>query len=242
MLMTVNRFTRPCRIFRHNKRLISMNRNPSVGRPESPFKMLRRLTQPRTVQERCELCSVALMPGHRHLLEMKSRQVICACNQCALRFQVVVGGRFKLIPRDPHALPEFRLTDRQWESFALPINLAFLFYNTAAGKMTAMYPSPAGATESLLPLAAWNVFVDDNPVLTRMEPDVEALLVNRVGTARQYYLAPIDACYELVGLLRVHWRGLSGGDEVWGHITEFFARLEARSEPLPAGVQEVNHA
>jgi hypothetical protein len=240
--MTGNPLTRPCQTFRHNDPPISMNHNSIAGHGETPFKMLRRLTQPRTVQERCELCSVALAPGHRHLLEMSSRQVICACDHCAMRFQVVVGGRFKLIPRYPRALPDFHLTDSQWESLALPINLAFLFYNTPGGKMTAMYPSPAGATESLLPLTAWKVLVDDNPALTHMEPDVEALLVNRVGTARQYHLAPIDACYELVGLIRVHWRGLSGGDEVWEQIAAFFARLEERCEPLSEPVQEATHA
>ncbi|MDB6123264.1 MAG: hypothetical protein JWQ71_2257 [Pedosphaera sp.] len=204
--------------------------------------MLRRLTQPRTVQERCELCSVALGTVHRHLLEMSTRQVICACDHCGMRFQLVVGGRFRLIPRYPHALPDFRLTDGQWESLALPINLAFLFYNTSGGKMMAMYPSPAGATESLLPLTAWKALVDDNPALIQMEPDVEALLVNRVGTTRQYFLAPIDACYELVGLIRVHWRGLSGGDDVWEQIAAFFARLEERAEPLSEMSQEANHA
>jgi hypothetical protein len=218
-----------------------MIQNPTAGH-RSPFATLRRLMQPRTVPERCELCSVALAPGHRHLLEMSSRQVICACDHCALRFQVVVGGRFKLIPRYPHALPDFRLTDGQWENLALPINLAFLFYNTPGGKMMALYPSPAGATESLLTLEAWKVLVEDNPALARMEPDVEALLVNRVGTARQYYLAPIDACYELVGLIRVHWRGLAGGEEVWEHIAAFFTRLDERSEPLPETDPEVNHA
>jgi hypothetical protein len=58
-----------------------------------------------------------------------------------------------------------------------------------------------------------------------MSPDVEALLVNRVGTKRDYYLVPIDVCFELVGLIRVHWRGLSGGDLVWDEIEKFFARL-----------------
>ena len=59
-----------------------------------------------------------------------------------------------------------------------------------------------------------------------MEPDVEALLINRVGPAREYFLAPIDECYRLVGLIRLHWRGLSGGTEVWKEIQGFFAGSE----------------
>ena len=99
-------------------------------------------------------------------------------------------------------------------------------------RVSALYPSPAGATESLLPLEAWNSIVQNNPVLQQMEPDVEALLVNRVGLARgaapaEYYVVPIDACYQLVGLIRLHWRGLSGGTEVWKEIGDFFTRLRS---------------
>jgi hypothetical protein len=52
---------------------------------------------------------------------------------------------------------------------------------------------------------------------------------NRVGTKREYYLAPIDVCFELVGLIRVHWRGLAGGESVWGEIDRFFSRLQMDS-------------
>jgi Family of unknown function (DUF5947) len=54
---------------------------------------------------------------------------------------------------------------------------------------------------------------------------VEALLVNRVGDKRMYFIAPIDKCYELVGTIRAHWKGLSGGEEVWREIDGFFAQL-----------------
>ena len=208
----------------------------------TPFSTLRRFAQGRKqpAQERCELCSVGLFPEHRHLLEIASHKIVCACDPCALRFENVVEGRFKLIPRDVRSLPQFHLTDAQWEDLALPIDLAFLVYSTPAKKMLALYPSPAGATESLLPLPAWESLVSDNPALGRMEADVEALLVNRVGENRLYYLAPIDVCFELVGLMRTHWRGLSGGEEVWREIGAFFSRLEERARPVAP--QEVPHA
>jgi hypothetical protein len=208
--------------------------SPPTGRNATPFSTLRRFAVARgdTVRERCELCSIGLAPEHRHLLEVATHKIVCACDPCALRFENVVEGRFKLIPRDVRSLPDFHLTDGQWDSLALPIELAFLVYSTPAKKMLALYPSPAGATESLLPLSAWDALVADNPVLGRMEPDVEALLVNRVGERRLYYLAPIDVCFELVGLMRIHWRGLSGGEAVWREIDAFFARLEARARPV----------
>ena len=204
------------------RRFVRARAEPAAARPEL---------------ERCELCSAELGPLHRHLLEMAKRQVVCACHPCALRFHDVVDGRFKLIPRDARALPGFRLTDAQWENLALPIDLAFFFDSTPEGKMTAMYPSPAGATESLLPLIAWSALVSENPVLGQLQSDVEALLVNRVGESREYFLAPIDACYELVGLIRMHWRGLSGGETVWQEISSFFSRLKEQARPL-----EVNYA
>jgi hypothetical protein len=176
--------------------------------------------------EHCELCSVRLASVHRHLLELATRRIVCACDPCALRFENVIAGKFKLIPRDARALPDFRMSDAEWESLSLPINLAFFFYDTPNEKMAAYYPSPAGATESLLPLSAWDALVVANPFLREIQPDVETLLVNRVEGAREYFVAPIDLCFELVGLIRVHWRGFSGGEEVWREINGFFARLK----------------
>ncbi|MGI8889966.1 MAG: DUF5947 family protein [Chthoniobacterales bacterium] len=178
--------------------------------------------------EHCELCSVRLAPTHRHLLEMATRRIVCSCDPCALRFESVVGGKFKLIPRDAHPLPDFQMTDMEWEGLSLPISLAFFFYDTPNEKMAAYYPSPAGATESLLPLTAWEALVEANSVLRDMQPDVETLLVNRTHDAREYFIAPIDVCFELVGLIRVHWRGFSGGEEVWREINGYFDRLKER--------------
>ena len=93
--------------------------------------------------------------------------------------------------------------------------MVFLFHSTPPAGRSRSIPSPAGATESLLSLDAWSQLVANNPALTELEPDVEALLVNRTKGAREYYRCTIDRCYALVGLIRTHWRGLSGGTEVW---------------------------
>ena len=79
----------------------------------------------------------------------------------------------------------------------------------------------------MLSLEGWEQLVADNPLLGRLEPDVEALLINRIGGARDHYIAPIDRCFELVGLIRISWRGLSGGQEVWDRIANFFAELRS---------------
>ncbi len=149
-------------------------------------------------------------------------------------FSGTTNAKYKRVPRDIRLLPDFRITDAEWDALLIPINLAFFFQKSSDAKVTVMYPSPAGATESLLPLEAWTGVLDANPLLRNLEPDVEALLVNRVGHARsnassEYYIAPIDVCYKLVGLIRMHWHGLSGGTEVWQEIAKFFADLRSKA-------------
>lgn len=207
----------------------------STPRPPNPFATLRSYVREEPAGapvERCELCSVRVPPVHRHLLETSTRQVTCACDACAFLFEGTADRRFKLIPRDARALPDFQIGDAVWNGLALPINLAFLYHSSNADRVVAMYPSPAGATESQLPLSAWATLVEENPVLAQMQPDVEALLVNRIGEKRLYFLTPMDTCFGLVGLIRVHWRGLSGGERVWKEIDAFFERLAQQARPL----------
>jgi hypothetical protein len=206
------------------------------SRPAQAFDILRQFARkPQRSVERCELCSAELYTDHPHLIELSQRKLLCACNACALLFSGQSGRRYKRVPTDVRLLSQFHLTDAEWESLLIPINLAFFFENSLSSRVSAFYPSPAGATESLLPLEAWTNIVATNPVLHQLQPDVEALLVNRVGHARgttqaEYYIVPIDACYKLVGLIRLHWRGLSGGTEVWQKINDFFSELRAKAE------------
>ena len=185
--------------------------------------------------ERCELCSTALSREHAHLVELSAHRLLCACPACALLFDAGANRRYKRVPRRVRLLQSFHMTDAQWDSLLLPINMAFFYSSSVEGAVAAFYPSPAGAVESLLSLEAWNDIVKENPALRDMEPDVEALLVNRVGYSRGtamagYFIAPMDECYKLVGLIRAGWRGLSGGTEVWEDIQRFFDQLRQRAE------------
>jgi hypothetical protein len=195
-----------------------------------PLAALRRMARKAEPQlERCELCGVELPPQHEHLIEPPTRKLTCACGACAILFTGSGSARYRRVPRRIEVLKGFQLSDEQWESLHLPINLAFFFHSSPAGRVIAVYPSPAGATESLLTLEAWADLSAANPVLGELEPDVEALLVNRVGPIRDYIRAPIDECFKLVGIIRVHWRGLSGGTEVWKEISRFSEQLKERS-------------
>ena len=182
--------------------------------------------KPREWVEHCELCAATLPPRHQHLLEAQKHQVICSCDACSILFGGHAEQRYKRIPRDMVLLRDFHMDDLAWDSLLIPINLAFFVYSSAGKRVVAQYPSPGGAMESSLDLKYWDEVVARNPVLKRFEPDVEALLVNRISTPPQYYRAPIDQCFRLAGLIRMHWRGLSGGDEVWTRIDRFFDELK----------------
>jgi len=214
---------------------------------ESGFSALRQFARRTKPQERCELCSVGLSPDHPHLIEVAQRKLLCTCDACAILFSGQ-GIKFKRVPRRVRSFPDFHLTDSEWNGLMVPINMAFFFRSSLEDRVIAMYPSPAGATESLLALDSWNDIVARNPELDTMEPDVEALLVNRLGYARgysspEYYLLPIDECYKLVGLIRMHWKGLSGGTEVWQELGEFFTSLKARAVGIKrTAVEEESHA
>jgi hypothetical protein len=200
-----------------------------------PFSTLQRFAQraaraTEAAQERCELCGEPIPHEHRHLLEPATRAIRCVCLACSILFdkEAASAGKYRLVPNRRLSLEDFVIRDAQWDDLQIPVGLAFFFYSTPAGRVQAFYPSPAGPTESLLRLDAWQTLEAGNPVLRTLQPDVEALLVNRARGARQCYLVPIDVCYGLVGVIRTHWRGLGGGQEVWKEIEGFFETLRAR--------------
>lgn len=185
------------------------------------FARLRQFVRKPEAAERCELCHAKIDAEHRHVVEVATCRIVCACDPCGWRFPSNVAGRFKLIPRDARRMEDFQIDDAHWEQLSIPIGLAFFFYHTPQHRIRAFYPSPGGVAESSFPLQGW----EHLPGLTQIEPDVEALLVHRIGTRRDYFLAPLDRCFELVGLIRMSWRGLSGGEQVWEQIDRFFFQL-----------------
>ncbi|MGI8586606.1 MAG: DUF5947 family protein [Chloroflexia bacterium] len=207
---------------------MSQDENAGAQGPAS-FAALRRFVRPRTAAERCDFCSTELPTEHRHLIDPASRQLLCACGECIITVGTQEGLPYRLVPQRVRSLPGFRLTDAQWDDLLIPVGMAFFFNSSAEGRVMPFYPSPAGPTESLLSLESWEEVVRDNPILGGMEPDVEALLVNRLRGHQEYYLVPIDKCYELVGLIRLGWKGLSGGKEVWVEIAKFYDKLGEQS-------------
>ncbi|RAY15709.1 hypothetical protein DPM19_07965 [Actinomadura craniellae] len=184
---------------------------------------------PEPEPERCELCAEPLPDRHRHLLESRSRELRCACRACTVLFdrREAGGGSYRLVPDRCRYLPGLEIDDA-WRALGVPVGLAFVFHDSAEDRPVARYPGPAGATAAAVPAAAWESIRAAHPVLREMAPDVEALLVNRVRDAREQWLAPIDDCYALAGLVRAR-RGPAGGGETWRAVEEFLADLRERS-------------
>jgi hypothetical protein len=198
--------------------------------PPGLKRFLRPAQRPRP-GEQCEMCTEPIAEEHGHVIDLETRSIMCACRGCYLLFTHTGAGgnRRRAVPdRYLHA-PAFEQGEALWETVGIPVRMAFLFRNSMLDQTVAFYPSPAGATESLLPLGAWEEMLDGNDELASIEPDVEALLINRRPEGFECFLVPIDNCYELVGLVKMHWRGFDGGSDAWKRIDEFFTMLRERS-------------
>ncbi|MEN3357739.1 MAG: hypothetical protein V7637_1721 [Mycobacteriales bacterium] len=191
--------------------------------------VLRRIRQGRSrpAGERCEMCGEPVAADHSHVVDTASRALLCTCRPCALLFAYPQAHlAYRAVPDRHRALPP--LPAPIWDDLQIPVDVAFFFTNSQLGRVVGVYPSPAGATESELPLGAWDAVLASSPELAGMAPDVEALLVRARGSRIDCHLVPIDVCYELVGLLRRSWRGFDGGQDVRRELDGFFARIAER--------------
>ena len=200
------------------------------------FAKLKRFVEPQPKarsKEKCEFCGVEIAEKHSHAVNMETRSLLCVCRPCYLLFthQGAAKGKYRAVPERYLYAPGLILTDAQWNRLQIPVGIAFFFFNTSLDRTVAFYPSPAGATESLLSLETWDELARTNPLLTTFAADVEALLVRSVQRRGGFecYIVPIDACYELVGRIRRRWKGFDGGEEAWQEIDAFFAEVRARS-------------
>ena len=177
--------------------------------------------------------------GHSHVVNLDSRQILCTCRACWLLFthRGASGGRYRAVPDRYLHDPGFRLDEGQWDALQIPVRIAFLFRHGDGREWVAFYPSPAGATQSLLALDSWADGVAANPVFGTAEPDVEAVLVQRADDGFEAFVVPITACYELVARVRMHWQGFDGGEAVHAQIAGFFGALRQRAQGERAAVR-----
>jgi len=173
--------------------------------------------------EACDLCGRTVPDDHRHLLNLEERQILCSCEGCwALRSG---DPEFAPVGNRTVWIDDFDMPGDVWASFGIPIGLAFFMFSSVTECIVAMYPSPAGATESELHFSDWSRLVERNPALVTLERDGEALVVNRMREPHAHVIVPIDRAYELVGLIKLHWEGISGGSGLERAVDLYFEAL-----------------
>ena len=164
-------------------------------------------------EERCDLCGAAL-PGRppppaaprgaRDRLRLRDAAARCAAATppTGRRASASSGCRSSTSPTS------------SGPRFAIPIGLAFFLRARRGGEVVALYPSPAGATECELDLRRWERLVARTRCSADLEPDAEALVVDRLGAP-----PPLrDRADRPVLPARrpdpPAWAGISGGDGV----------------------------
>jgi hypothetical protein len=206
--------------------------------PGLPVALLRRIAAAPPAApagERCEMCGEPIAAEHQHVVDLESHAMMCTCRPCYLLFTDSNAHlRYRSVPDRYLSFPDFELGPGQWDELEIPVGLAFFFRSSRLERTVAFYPGPAGATESELPLDAWDAVMARNPLLSIAAPDTEALLIRGPGPDRALgdcHLVPVDACYELVGHLRRLWRGFDGGQEARDQLAAFFDTVSRRSRP-----------
>ena len=183
--------------------------------------------------ERCGLCAKPIGPVHGHIADLDQSTLECACRPCYLLFSYDrVSGRYRAVPDRYLADPAHPMSVAEWDELEIPVGMAFFLRGSRREQVSGFYPSPAGATECVLELQAWRRLARAHPLLAAAEPDVEAILICRAGEGIEHYLVPVDACYELVGRMRLHWRGFDGGTEARASIDAFLADVRERAVAL----------
>jgi hypothetical protein len=180
--------------------------------------VLRRIRQapPVPIGESCEMCGAPVGDDHSHVVDLARRALLCTCRPCALLFDYPDARlAYKTVPDRYRALDPLPLP--VWEDLQVPVGVAFFFVNSELDRVVGVYPSPAGATESELPLGAWDAVLAAAPALSTLVPDVEAA-----------YVVPFEVCHELVGELRRRWRGFDGGQDARQALDRFFDRVAGR--------------
>lgn len=169
----------------------------------------------------CELCAADVRSGHRHLLQLEQRRIVCVCESCWDR-----GARdaeFRQTNARVEWLEDFRLPEHVWAALGPPAGIAMFVRSSTAGRMVALNPR-ASTVESELADADWAQLASDNPALEKLEPDAEALIVDRLGRTPRHLIAPIDACNRLVGLVQSRTRE----PELGPALDDFFYGLRRR--------------
>ena len=126
------------------------------------------------------------------------------------------GGHFKAVPERYVAFPDLRLSPAPVGLAPDPGERGLLLRELEHRTRGRVLPEPGRRDRVAAPARhVGRAAAAHAELATLLEPDVEAFLVRaeRGADDGECFLVPIDACYELVGQLRMLWRGFDGGQE-----------------------------
>ena len=148
-------------------------------------------TAEREAQEHCDLCSEPIPPEHRHLLDLETRELRCACRRaaCCSTARAPAAGTTPG-PRPAAAAGRLRARRRAWEELRIPVDMAFFFHRARGRARRRLLPGADGRDRVAARAARLGGDRGRQPRARGMEPDVEALLVNRARGARDSWLVP----------------------------------------------------
>jgi hypothetical protein len=132
---------------------MSTNDSNTLG----PLEVLRRRPQPPSREQRCDMCGEVIGDRHRHVVDLDHRRLLCTCPGCGLLF-IAEGagcGRYRAVPDRFVELATGPRALALWEALEVPVGVVFFVSSSRTGRVSAFYPGPAGATESLLALGSW---------------------------------------------------------------------------------------
>jgi len=178
----------------------------------------------------CEMCAAPLVEKQRHLLDLAHHTLLSICPACARSFgpRGANASLYRLIPTRHLALLDFQAADDSW---AGPVKVICLLRANETGSVLAVYLDPSGVRESIFDLDRWKTLRAANPLLESLEPDVETLLLQRMGPRPLAYIVPIDTCARLIHLLEDRRGKQEGECEIWQAVGSFFADLQADASP-----------
>jgi len=174
----------------------------------------------------CDVCGTTAEFRHWQLVHVPTRRLICCCEACTSALTKWHDGQYRRVPQSIEMLPDFCMTESQWDRLKLPINLGFLYYSSPDRRVLSVYPGAFEAIGGKSPAGLWEELTQQNPILRSFKPDVEGLLVNRVGKTRRYFRVPIDESYQLFSFMRDNWSGVTGGVNLWRQVETCFARWQ----------------
>ncbi|HEX4340430.1 MAG TPA: DUF5947 family protein [Polyangiaceae bacterium] len=168
-----------------------------TGRAVSALRNFARRPEP---ESRCDLCNAPVAESHAHLYEPEPRRIACACIACSFLFPEGTAGRYRSLHSRATRAAGVELVEDDFRALEIPVRLAFLAPSDVHARVFATYPTSHGATESVVPRAAWDALAERTAL--SVAPDAEGLLIDYLGGRTRCFVASLDVCYRFVGLLR----------------------------------------